>query len=156
MIRSAGVMRHTTEITLVNRADEILAESGIIKEEDVRRHVVHDALVDTGATRLSLPQPLILQLGLAPVGSARSLTANGTVDRTIYSEVRFTVLGRSGTLEVTDLPDDAPVLVGHMVMELLDLAVDMRRGLIYNPAHDGRGIEEQLWNRPSTDGPVGS
>ena len=54
------------------------------------------------------------------------------------------MLGRSGTLEVTDLPDDAPVLVGHMVMELLDLAVDIRRGLTYNPAHDGKWIEEQL------------
>ena len=73
------------------------------------------------------------------------MTANGTVERSIYSEVKFTVLGRSGTLEVTNLPDGAPVLVGHMVMELLDLAVDMQRGLIYNPAHDGKWIEKQLW-----------
>ena len=137
-------MRHTTEITLVNRADEILAESGIIKRGEVRRMLVPDALVDTGATRLSLPQSLIGRLGLTPVGATRSFTANGTVERSIYSEVRFTVLGRSGTLEVTNLPDDAPVLVGHMVMELLDLAVDMQRGLIYNPAHDGKWIEEQL------------
>ena len=137
-------MRHTTEITLVNRADEILAERSIIERGEVRRLVVRDALIDTGATRLSLPRPLIRQLGLARAGNARSFTANGTVERTIYSEVRFTVLGRSGTLEVTDLPDDAPVLVGHMVMELLDLAVDIRRGLTYNPAHDGKWIEEQL------------
>ncbi len=129
-------MRHTTEITLVNRADEIRAESGIIERARVRSLEVRDALVDTGATRLSLPQNLISQLGLTPVGTTRSLTA--------YSEVRFTVLGRSGTLEVTNLPDGTPVLVGHMVMELLDLAVDMQRGLIYNPAHDGRWIEEQL------------
>ena len=40
-------MRHTTEITLVNRADEILAERGIIERGEVRRLVVHDALVDT-------------------------------------------------------------------------------------------------------------
>ena len=137
-------MRHTMEITLVNRADEILAESGIIERGKVRRLVVRDALVDTGAIRLSLPQSLIGQLGLTAVGKTRSLTANGTVERRIYSEVRFTVLGRSGTLEVTNLPDDAPVLVGHMVMELLDLAVDMRRGLVYNPAHDGKWIEDQL------------
>ena len=137
-------MGHTTEITLVNRVDEIRAESGIIEREKVRRLVVRDALVDTGATRLSLPQNLISRLGLTPVGTTRSLTANGTVERSIYSEVRFTVLGRSGTLEVTNLPDDAPVLVGHMVMELLDLAVDRQRGLMYNPAHDGKWVEEQL------------
>lgn len=137
-------MRHTAEITLVNRSDDILAERGIIERDAVRRLVVSDGLVDTGATRLSLPQSVIRRLGLAPVGTTRSVTANGTVERTIYSEVRFTVLGRSGTLEVTDLPDGAPVLIGHMVMELLDLAVDMQRGLTYNPAHDGKWIEEQL------------
>ncbi len=145
-------MRHTTEITLVNRADEILAESGIIERREVRRLLVRDALVDTGATRLSLPQSLIGRLGLTPVGTTRSFTANGTVERSIYSEVRFTVLGRSGTLEVTNLPDDAPVLVGHMVMELLDLAVDMQRGLIYNPAHDGKWIEEQPNAQPDDFG----
>ena len=53
-------------------------------------------------------------------------------------------MGRSGTLELTELPNDAPVLVGHMVMELLDLAVDIQRGLTYNPAHDGEWIVEQL------------
>ena len=35
----------------------------------------------------------ISQLGLTPVGTTRSLTAIGTVERSIYSEVRFTVLG---------------------------------------------------------------
>ena len=46
-------MRHTVEITLVNRSDDILAERGIIKRDAVRRLVVSDALVDTGATRLT-------------------------------------------------------------------------------------------------------
>jgi len=31
-----------------------------------------------------------------------------------------------------------------MVLEDLDLCVDMRKGLIYNPAHDDDWIEEQL------------
>lgn len=85
-------MRYTTEVVLTNRADEILAQSGVIAGEAVRRIVVPDALVDTGATRLSLPGSLIRQLGLTP----QSLTANGTVERTIYSEVRFTVLDGPG------------------------------------------------------------
>lgn len=141
-------MRYTTEIVLTNRTDEILAQSGVVASEAVRRIVVPDALVDTGATRLSLPRTLIRKLGLTPVGTTQSFTANGTVERTIYSEVRFTVLGRSGSLEVTDLPDEAPVLVGHMVMELLDLCIDVTRGLTYNPAHDGKWIEEQLASGP--------
>lgn len=33
-------------------------------------------------------------------------------------------------------------------MELLDLCVDVTRGLTYNPAHDGKWIEEQLPSGP--------
>ena len=135
-------MRHTTRIELTNLADTVLAERGIIKGEDIRRVIVEDALVDTGATRLSLPQPIIDQLGLTPVSSAKARTASGIVDRTIYSEVRFMILEREGSIPITDLPTDAPVLVGHMVLEQLDLCLDIRKGLIYNPDHDNEWIEE--------------
>jgi len=137
-------MRHTTEIKLVNREDTFLAQKGYIKPEDVRQAIVKDALVDTGASRLSLPKHLIQQLGLTPVGKTKSMTANGIAERTIYSEVEFTILGRPGSMRVTDLPDSAPVLVGHIVMELLDLCLDVKRGLIYNPAHGNEWIEEQF------------
>ncbi len=137
-------MRHTTKIELANLKDLFLSEAGVISEADVRRLTVEDALVDTGATRLSLPKPLIDQLGLAPVGNARTMTANGLASRTIYSAVEFTVLERKGNIQVTDLPANAPVLVGHIILEMLDLCVDIRNGLIYNPNHDNEWIEEQL------------
>ena len=135
-------MRHTTEIELANLEDVALANRGFIKPEEVRRVTVKDALVDTGATRLCLPEPIIEQLGLTPFGHAKARTATGIVDRTIYSEVRFTILEREGSLPVTDLPADAPVLIGHMVLEQLDLCVDIRKGLIYNPDHGDDWIEE--------------
>ena len=144
MTMKGSIMRHTTEIKLVNRRDAILAQEGFIKSEDVREIIVKDALVDSGASRLSLPERLIQQLGLSPVGRAKSMTANGLAERTVFSEVEFTILGRSGSIWVTDLPDDAPVLVGHIVMELLDLCLDVERGLIYNPAHGNQWIEEQF------------
>ena len=137
-------MQHTTQIELVNLKDLNLAEAGIIKSEEVRQVVVEDAIVDTGATRLALPKRLIEQLGLTPVGSKRARTTNGAVLRTVYSTVAFTVLERMGTMLVTALPDDVPVLVGHMVLEDLDLCVDIKEGLIYNPAHDGEWTEDQL------------
>ena len=56
-------MKHTIRIEIENRTDLILAEAGVIKPETVRRATIEDALVDTGATRLSLPAPLIEQLG---------------------------------------------------------------------------------------------
>ena len=135
-------MRHTTRIELTNLADVNLADSGVIKREDIRRVIVEDALVDTGATRLCLPKPIIEQLGLRPFGNARARTAAGIVNRTIYSEVRFTILAREGSLPITDLPADAPVLVGHMVLEQLDLCLDIRKGLIYNPDHGDDWIED--------------
>ena len=135
-------MRHTTRIELANLADMALANRGVISPEEVRRVTVEDALVDTGATRLSLPKPIIEQLGLTPFGTTKARTAAGVVDRIIYSTVEFTLLERKGTLPVTDLPADAPVLVGHMVLEQLDLCLDIRKGLTYNPDHDNEWIED--------------
>ena len=130
-------MEHTTRIELENLKDLHLAEMGIIKPKEVRRLTVENALVDTGATGLCLPKLLIEQLGLTPLRKTRAQTANGIAEHTIYSEVRYTVLERSYSIRVTDLPEEAPALIGHMILEALDLCVDMREGLIHNPAHGG-------------------
>lgn len=130
-------MEHTTRIELENLKDLYAVELGVLESEDVRRFTIEDALVDTGATGLCLPNSLIQQLGLTPIRSIRVQTANGTAERTIFSEVKYTVLERSHSIQVTDLPEDTPVLVGHMILEALDLCVDIRNGLIHNPAHGG-------------------
>lgn len=137
-------MRHTAEIKLANLSDLFLVRVGAMNPEDVRSLTVDDALVDTGATRLCLPTSLIERLGLTPVSVRTARTAAGIVERTVYSEVEYTLLERSSTIRVTNLPEGAPVLIGHMVLEELDLCVDMKRGLIYNPAHGNDWIEEQL------------
>lgn len=137
-------MRHTTEIKLANLSDLFFVQVGAMDPEDVRRFTVDDALVDTGATGLCLPASLIERLGLTPVGKRTARTAAGIVERTVYSEVEYTILERSSTIRVTDLPEGSPILVGHIIMETLDLWVDMTKGLIYNPAHGDDWIEEQL------------
>ena len=137
-------MRHTAEIKLVNLRDLLLIEAGAMNPEDVRQLTVEDALVDTGATGLCLPISLIERLGLTPVGKRTARTAAGIVERTVYSEVEYTVLDRSSTIRVTDLPEGLPILIGHIIMETLDLWVDMTKRLIYNPAHGDDWIEEQL------------
>ena len=141
-------MEHTTQIELANQADLIAVELGVLNPEDARRLTVEDALVDTGATGLCLPTSLIKQLGLKPIRNIRAQTANGTIERTVYSQVKYTVLARSDFITVTDLPEDAPVLVGHMILEALDLCVDIENGLIYNPAHDGEWMIKILLNTP--------
>lgn len=130
-------MEQTTRMELANQDDLVLVRAGVINPEDVRRLTVENALVDTGATGLCLSTPLIKQLGLTPLRKTKAKTANGVVERVIYSEVEYTVLERSDTIRVTDLPEGMPVLVGHMILEALDLCVDMKKGLIHNPAHNG-------------------
>lgn len=130
-------MEQTTRIELANQSDLVAVRLGVMNPEDVRRLTVEDGLVDTGATGLCLPTSLIDRLGLTPLRRVQAETANGIVERVIYSEVEYTVLERSDSIRVTDLPEGMPVLVGHMILEALDLCVDMKKGLIHNPAHDG-------------------
>lgn len=130
-------MEQTTRIELANQDDLVAVRLGVMNPNDVRRLTIEDALVDTGATGLCLPSPIVEQLGLMPLRKIQAQTANGIVARVIYSEVEYTVLDRSDTIRVTDLPEDMPVLVGHMILEVLNLCVDMKKGLIHNPAHDG-------------------
>ena len=41
-------------------------------------------------------------------------------------------------MDVTEVPDDVPVLIGQLPLEHLDFVVDMpSRSLIGNPAHGG-------------------
>ena len=35
-------------------------------------------------------------------------------------------------------------IVGHMILEMLDLCLDIKKGLIYNPDHGDDWIEAQL------------
>ncbi len=44
-----------TTLTIINRADQILAEAGIILAEKIRAITLKNVLVDTGATTLCLP-----------------------------------------------------------------------------------------------------
>lgn len=137
--------RVITEATIENLRDLWAAEQGIIPAEQARRFTVTDALVDTGATLLSLPARLIQHLGLQKAGSKRVITSNGLGEAALYSAVRLTIQGRSCTMDVLEVPDDVPVLIGQLPLEHLDLVVDTRnRKLIGNPAHNGEHIYELL------------
>jgi predicted aspartyl protease len=130
--------RVLTEATIENLSDLYLAEAGTISAGEVRRLIVDDALVDTGATLLSLPTRLIRQLGLKPVIQKRVTSSGGLVDAWLYSSVRLTIQDRFCTVDVLEVPDDVPPLIGQIPLEQLDLVVDLRnRQLIGNPAHGG-------------------
>ena len=119
------------------------AENGAIPEASIRFIEVDDALVDTGATLLSMPKRLIERLGLKPSRSRHARTSAGPVIVQIYGTARLTIQGRDCVTDVSELPDDCPVLVGQIPLELLDFVVDPVGGrLIGNPAHGGEHIIE--------------
>jgi predicted aspartyl protease len=64
--------------------DLYMVEMGLLPAEQVRSVEVHDALVDTGATSLSMPKRMIVQLGLRPVRTHKARSSAGTVTLQIY------------------------------------------------------------------------
>jgi clan AA aspartic protease len=119
---------------------------GRMKPEQVRRVEVPDALVDTGATHLSLPRRFIQQLGLERFRTRRARISGGELrEFDMYSVVRLTVQGRETIVEVAEVSDDCPVLIGQIPLETLDFVVDpMGQRLIGNPAHGGEHMFDMV------------
>jgi predicted aspartyl protease len=137
-MESETMGRVLTEATIENLEDLWEAKRGLRPPEAVRRIIVADALVDTGATGLSLPTRFIQQLGLTKRAEKRVTTGTGVGTTGLYDAVRLTIQGRDITIDVTEVADAAPVLVGQIPLEFMDFVVDPRSGrLIGNPAHGG-------------------
>jgi len=121
-----------------NLQDTYEAEKGARSAGDVRFVEVSDALVDTGATLLSIPRRLIAQLGLKRRRTRTARTPAGIVSFGIYEAVQLTVRGRDCIVEVAEIPDECPVLIGQIPLEGLDFVVDpVGQRLIGNPEHGG-------------------
>ena len=135
--------RVLTEATIESLRDLWEAERGTRGSEDVRRAMVTDALVDTGATMLSLPTRLIQQLGLKEQYRKRVWSSVGVTEAAVYDAVRLTIQGRTCTMDVMEVTDDVPVLIGQLPIEQLDFVIDARsQTLIGNPAHGGEHMFE--------------
>ncbi len=130
--------RVVTEATIENVYDLWNAKQGLIAPDKVRRVTVKEALVDTGATLLSLPTTLIQQLGLEKMYTKKVTSSIGVCEVGVYGTVRLTIQERYCDLDVIEVPDSVPVLIGQIPLENLDFVVDLqRRALIGNPAHGG-------------------
>jgi len=136
MVKEMGKVLVTARIE--NFGDVFEAQKGIIPKSQVRQIEVVDALVDTGATSLMLPKRMIAELGLEQFSTRRARGIGGVVSMPMYSAVRLTIQGRECTLDVGDVSDDLPVLIGQIPLEALDWVVDLRgQRLIGNPEHGG-------------------
>ncbi len=137
------VGRVLTEAKIENLKDVWDVERGRLAPDQARSATVTDALVDTGATLLSLPTPLIKRLGLQEFTTKHVRSSRGVSEAALYDAVRLTIGDRSCTMDVLEVADDVPVLIGQLPLEHLDFVVDSRsRTLIGNPAHGGEHAYE--------------
>ena len=110
----------------------------MLPDDQVRRIEVADAVIDTGATTLLLPKRMIDALGLEPLRTRHSRGLGGEFILPVYGTVRLTIQGRDCALDVGEIGDEYPVLVGQIPLESLDWVVDTKgRRLIGNPDHGG-------------------
>jgi predicted aspartyl protease len=128
-----------------NLKDLYLASRKKTKRSKVRSIEVTDALVDSGATTLSMPKRLIDQLGLDRMGARRMRTAGGPREVPLYEAARLTLHGRYCITDVMELPDNCPVLIGQVPLELMDFVIDPKgQRLIGNPEHGGKWMLDQF------------
>jgi clan AA aspartic protease len=123
------------KIKLTNLLDVGKASDGMVPPESVRK-VEIEALVDTGATMLVLPEDVVIALGLPARGTRAVRYADGRVrDVPWVGGVLLEILGREMTCDALVEALGSTPLIGQIPLEGLDLVVDPKsREVRVNPA----------------------
>ena len=116
--------RFTIEFDVANNEDILLARRGFLEPAKVRRMKVQ-GVVDSGATRLVLPESVVKRLGLSlgPKVQVR-YTDRRSAKRDTAKNVHVEIMGREGTFTALCEPRRRTALVGAIVLEDLDYLVD--------------------------------
>lgn len=146
-----------TKARLQNEGDVMLHEVGRLGKRKIRALWI-DAVVDTGAVMMLLPQEVVETLGLSIRGSKIVLLANDQkIELPTAGGIHVTVAGRDMTTDCLVGPPGCEALIGQLVMESLDLICDpVKRTLTPRPespfrptlklkslVQDGRSTETQ-------------
>ncbi len=83
-----------------------------------------DALVDTGASIVSVPASLLIDLGIKPATQHRFRFAQGSVRNMDIGEARIRIDGLETATLVAFNDEGTPVLLGALALEALFLGVD--------------------------------
>lgn len=102
---------------------------------DPTKSVEVDAVIDTGATMLVLPQNLVDELGLRKICEVTVKYANNQrQQKSVYAGLLVEIQGRIGSFDVIAEEEGTEPLIGQIVLEELDLVVEPRtRTLMPNP-----------------------
>ena len=83
-----------------------------------------DALVDTGATFLTMPADMLDRLGVEPFQSVTLCLANGEVEQRHIGEVRVQLDGQERTAVCVFGESSAPPIIGAVTLQSFPLIVD--------------------------------
>ena len=90
-----------------------------------------------------MPRSLLASLGLDFLRTRKALSSADPIEVRVFGTARLTVQGRDCPVDVTELPDGCPILIGQIPLEAMDFVVDMAsRKLVGNPAHGGEHVIE--------------
>lgn len=116
--------RFSVQIVVANYRDVIQAAPGVAIPQGVK-HLVLSGVVDSGAARLVLPQPVVDELRFQGHGETMARYADGRRERRrVVTDVWLQLLGRDGVFSAVVEPGRQDALVGAIVLEELDLLVD--------------------------------
>jgi clan AA aspartic protease len=129
-----GMGEVRVSVKLSSVADLALVAAGKADLKDVRI-VEADALVDTGAVRSCVPQPILDRLGIRPYETMLFEYANGQKEAVGIAEgIRFEIMHRRSSDDALAVGDE--VLIGQTLLEKMDLVVDCaNQRVLPNPAH---------------------
>ena len=133
-----------TKAWLRNNQDLTRLADGRIAAEQVRQQE-QELIVDAGGRVVGLPLSIIEQLGLPATRKVTVTLSDGSrQERQLYGELRVQVGDRDDVFSCVAKPEGAPLLLGQIVLEALDLVVDCgQQRLIPNPeAPDGMMLYE--------------
>ena len=112
------------DVGLENVGDRELARAGYLPAADIRRASVQ-AVADTGAVMLALPEDVVERLGVEVVGSVACTYADGRRgERPVAGPLTVRIGDRWMPANCIVVPAGTDALVGQVVMEQLDLVAD--------------------------------
>jgi clan AA aspartic protease len=118
------VGKFSVEFEVVNYRDLVLAETGHLPVDQVRRQKI-SGVVDTGAAMLVLPQAVVKNLGLPLGDKIKVRYADDRRSERRQAEAAYVeILGRHATFLAIVEPKRKDALIGAIVLEQLDLLVD--------------------------------
>ncbi|MFH1562923.1 MAG: aspartyl protease family protein [Nitrospirota bacterium] len=123
-----GEVKVTLE--LENFGDRYTFEMGFIPKEKIRQ-LNTQALVDTGAIMMMLPQDMVDELGLKVKRTVIVTYANEQKEkRDVAGVVTLKIGKRSMDADCIVVPPNSEPLVGQIVLEELDLIVDCKENTL--------------------------